>query len=898
MKLALVLETATDLLVMHEEIILLQSLIEHLLREKRDEGITLQAIVGIRQSTGTYDEAWREMIRFAFTQDKSAIYANLPLVRGTPGGGGGHNLATQAERHEMSHHHAHASSSTSDGNAIPSQPGNQATPQLYDQLPRSSHQLQYSHPGLEGNPTLLPPSQGANLQYYHQQPGVQPSQYQPGVQPSQYQPGVQPSGEGWGGKRAFNPTVYQNLSPQNPTIYQNVDPQYPQNAAYQGSVDHNPAYSGQDGRSHPHVGHVLVSRAGNLPHPATTNPGALDPQQHLQHGTQSGRESVEESRLEDMNVHRQTMDAPNVRSEVEQDNRHSLPVTQHSESEQMNESINPDNLPAPIMDFTSPMGTPSMSGLQSGLLSGLMDPRGGEDGLLTSADSGPQGLKCDHISESSEEPPIETVNHPTAIRKSSSSESSLDLYGSGPKAQCSSSRVPSLPEEPAQEEEWYHVSEDDVAAASHPTTRSTQPAFVTQSQEPHALHSESHTGQPQKPPLKPRKMRDKTQSVEEVEDQHRGGETRRGMRSCQSGPNLQELERNSGQGTPQNLEKPQPLLRRSRSPSPAKSTENSPSNSPNPQRRQQYPTQAPSQPLSQTRAMPPKAQSVDTEKQQKQSNREISHFSSGSDAAKVLGRDSRSNCLPIKPSTAPDTCAYEPETPVRGILPSEMAKKFPKPSKTDQVPLTSRDTLSSSSQTASEPLSEQQLPSDEIPPSELPTRWNVPEEPSIPPPLTDAGHTGRPKTSFSLQKSTPVVTTTTAKAEAVITSKPDESRLDRGGEGAHALRQSINQDRSAVDEEPFSRERANAHAGKKRPERVGKVHVPVEETSFIEDTTKDSTTDMKGLEDTITIAAELEEKFGISLSETWECSYCTNLVPTSNTRCDVCQRPRDRETYV
>ena len=112
------------------------------------------------------------------------------------------------------------------------------------------------------------------------------------------------------------------------------------------------------------------------------------------------------------------------------------------------------------------------------------------------------------------------------------------------------------------------------------------------------------------------------------------------------------------------------------------------------------------------------------------------------------------------------------------------------------------------------------------------------------------------------------------------TSKPDKSRLDRGGESAQALRKTIDQGRNP--EESAMRGRANQHSGQRR-ENVGKKELT-------EDAVKDDIADKKVLCDYST--TELEQKYGISLTGTWSCSYCTNLVQESETRCDVCEHHR------
>ena len=361
-----------------------------------------------------------------------------------------------------------------------------------------------------------------------------------------------------------------------------------------------------------------------------------------------------------------------------------------------NDSINPDTLPPPIMNFSM---TPHSEVLESGLvMSGIVGARDGLT-LLPPSESGPLGLQ---ITESDDHSPNLTYDHSIttsssesvdlygsgpvipayiyhSITKSSSSSESVDLYGSGPvipahKYQRSSfSSVPPLPEEAGIERGWVMIGKDgqNDVPSSPSTQKSPQPAIVTEGSKdtkPRELDSEV------KPTPKPRDMlRDKTQSVDVAEDQKRGEKVHPVMRPSKSGSNLLDSQHIPDQSNSTNLDKPTPRPR-SRSPSPAASSnENSPSASPTPPYRNipilpgnppgqrpthemWSPTGAPKQLKSST--LPHQTQSVDRESEGK---REMTHFSSGS---KIRGEGLH---LPLKTSTAQNT--IEPDTQVKGIIP-------------------------------------------------------------------------------------------------------------------------------------------------------------------------------------------------------------------------------------
>ena len=282
MKPALLLETATDLLVMHEEICLLQDVVRRLLDENRGARVTLGTMVAIRQNTLSHHDTWRDLIKIAYAPDTSKTqadtYSNVPPPTVY---GGEHVSRSEAspaviQRYEETHANLSYANirippdtaspqiygqpeavgsqatlgplgltfppSTSSSHPLPAYASNQQShypqgavqPHYYQDLPSTaSSQMpqQYSHFGAAGN------FHRATTQGYGQPP-LSPSHHPqshmytaPGVthqsqHASQYQPAVQPGVQpAWEGTQAPNPTMYQN-HPQviNPTEYKNWPP--------------------------------------------------------------------------------------------------------------------------------------------------------------------------------------------------------------------------------------------------------------------------------------------------------------------------------------------------------------------------------------------------------------------------------------------------------------------------------------------------------------------------------------------------------------------------------------------------------------------------------------------------------------------------------------------------
>ena len=125
----------------------------------------------------------------------------------------------------------------------------------------------------------------------------------------------------------------------------------------------------------------------------------------------------------------------------------------------------------------------------------------------------------------------------------------------------------------------------------------------------------------------------------------------------------------------------------------------------------------------------------------------------------------------------------------------------------------------------------------------------------------------------SQQKAVAVISPTNVEGKASL-SKPDESRLDKRGDGAEALRQQF-----AGEGKPI--ERANADASTlPRPKRPPAKNKPAElsETSFTEPPVKEPTAESNtGTQRAPDIATHID------LDDYWVCDYCTNPQTPSTT---------------
>ena len=140
------------------------------------------------------------------------------------------------------------------------------------------------------------------------------------------------------------------------------------------------------------------------------------------------------------------------------------------------------------------------------------------------------------------------------------------------------------------------------------------------------------------------------------------------------------------------------------------------------------------------------------------------------------------------------------------------------------------------------------------------------------------GPTSAPVSSSNFEVS---ASTTSAADHVMPTSEStqsnfDQSDLDRAGVCRNHEEDESQQQKESLNQ-PMQRLRSNAML------------------SSSSSSSKSSKCESRGFEDT---TAELEKKYDINLSETWTCSYCINLVPINSRACDVCGRPRFKETLV
>ena len=898
-----VLETATDLLVMHEEVVLLQ--------EMCDESVILETILEERKRD--YDQA---CLRTGQTPEvcTSDIPPVFPSGDNTPGMDTMTKEASQA--HELTHKN-HLSNPPQEHpymNLVvgpegpvmvgqqqlsPNQPGHPG----YDHLPpltsqRSQNQggpqpdqqhatagvpqqpdQQYVTPQLDQQHTTAGVPQQPDQQYatagVPQQPdqqyataGVpqQPDQQYVAPQADQQYANIAevllspaPSQQ----QSSHVPiSQYQHQQAQvggqlpwvgeqtvNPTVFQN----YP-------VISQNDCYSSTPNPTHvePHTNHASQVRkppSPRKPVPAVRKYLPRQPKAHSEH-----------KEVEETNIHRTSLD-------------HALKQGDSYPTSPPTGNTSLDNLPPPVTDFTSPTATTPYhieSGIQSGLVSGIT----GEVERVTfdlSPESGPQALTDDQLAKSNEQlQSVTSPNPPLRIHgESSASEaSSIDIYGSGPTLQYKTQpSVSTVAEEQKEDEECGH---NPVAPLKYVQQSIQQPSVTTQGSGdrfPHEIPSDAVL---QEPPKAKQRIRSKAQSVDEVEHRGSHGKGQAELKPSLSGSNLLETESRYRQGVPQNLQITEP--------SPTVSEHRSSKEYWNPSAISPQPPSVPSSELPtqlKIKQLPPKAKSVDS---RQPSDRAIPRFSSGSN---LLNR--------------------EPDTPVRGLIPAALLKiqaskteevSFSKPLSHVRPQLSSAPVTIASSQpdTNTEPLDKNRLASSDgvISTTEQPSQ---PQKPVGKLPLTES------KPPFPPQKTTAVVSPTTAVAGPAATVKPteesrlavagaaatvkptDESRLEFGDNGTHAHRQI----KYAGESSP--RQRANATNSKKRQKSPPPAE---EETPFIEISEMDSDVGKREeLESTVDMMSEIEQKFGINLQDMWECSYCTQLNAASLSSCEVCHRMRE-----
>ena len=579
------LETATDLLVMHEEV----NLIESRLQRQRT---ALMTVLGERQRE--YEACIRN----------ERISSQPVRAAPKPSNAGGHDFPANHENLHKHHHNHQSNPGIPDyvnlvvgpgGPVVQSVPpettGSQAVtgPSEFTHMaPSSDHQQQmysqagsttvgyqhsdqyYPSPSPSGRPpqsqTYLTPQphtqysaagvpqpsqqvstsdssqQYSNIeellqpQYGRQDPPHSPHYQQPLQQPI-HQPIQQPvhqeavhsdqlSGPEWVGARAIVATTFQNLISSAATARDDIYSDH--GSDYNAATSRSPIV-----RSQPNIGHEAVNPSSKPPSPRKPTPAprktALPPKQPLPPSTEHAAE------VEEKNILRLSMDK-------KQRMQHQIPS---SDTPGSDEDM-ADTLPPPMTIFNSPPGatTHFESGIPSGLLSGI--PRdNGDDLSPVGGNSGPQAMRSVESQSvtSPDQAMSESITSPNPpLQTHSESDTSIDLYGSGPNLQKQSS-APSVPPVP-------EVPEGAVTQPLHPT-----PTLVTQGSQdsaPHALPT-ADTHRKEKPTPVPRlQSKSKAQSVDQVEPGSREGGLGK-MRSSASGSNLVEMERQSRMEATQNL---------------------------------------------------------------------------------------------------------------------------------------------------------------------------------------------------------------------------------------------------------------------------------------------------------------------------------------------------------
>ena len=493
------------------------------------------------------------------------------------------------------------------------------------------------------------------------------------------------------------------------------------------------------------------------------------------------------------------------------------------------------NLPPPELQLLA--STPA-SEYESGNLAHFIDTRsGGGSGRLSPLEEQPHGLgDLPDPLATDEQPPemseimssVENTRNyhrnfsKTRSSSSDSKASSVDLYSSGTSKMFDQAMRMKERDDQRQYPSSRATPRTQGAGYSTPplAERPSHPLLQVQtSQEETARPIESdakfHIGPdtsqpPPSPPVpKPRRPRPdgKSQSFDVLDSEQHEGEggkkTHRGMKGSMSSSNVQ----HSSRGRDQNLHKPTPRPR-SRSPS------RSPPGSPLPQRDSSTQT------------------SITCQTATPSSPRATPHTQSASTASRDTG-----------------TRAPHKEEAVVGIAPQAARKlgyvkdlsSLSNSSKSKPEELVSQDkTLTSHS-----PESKAEEPGSGQPSTSAVTATAATKscEPS--------SRTCNPLTSSKTYAS---VAGSTATAKSVEKYDPQESNLDQEPRGRSF----------AISE------KSSPHIKSLDPETVAK------EVS-------------RGLEDTL---SEIEKKYNVVLSDTWTCSYCTNLVRASSEICDVCGRDK------
>ena len=921
-KIVPVLETATDLLVMHEEVVHLQNTVSALLHSGRRD-VVLRDVVFQRQQK--FVQAQQITSGVAPPTDFSHPPSHTPVAPGNGVSSAQYAAVTTQppdkqtyDAHEMMHRSRQTyPASGPDCANIAGAPGNLQTEDtppvtkgyanltigeygVQPHLVLQSHPAGYQHPLVQvPRDSQLPPHSTESEQLYHNLPG-----------PLHQNPALSSSGGGWEGPRASQPTYFQNIPPPLP----NLTPPPSSQSVSQGGG----SWEGPRASQPTHFQNVAPTTGAPDSTPVPTDRSHLPPSPFgSSHETPrpvapSPPKPVPTPR-KPRNKPQQTAAPPpppavaeetggdSAVEDVENQNIHGISIKMRQTMGSVDSMA--ANLPPPVVDFNSPF-TPCESGLLSSGLAGFESTVG-----LTSI--GPMGFGDSQPARSELDNTAATTGSVTTSQQtvSTASASSIDIYGSDTEQQLKQQQS-----HPTVEEEGDEGLIMSVENPPHPL-----PAIVTED----SLDRQSHRLPTEREASLQRDSYSKSRSVDLADEDNKRQQGR--LRHVKSGSNLAEMAANSRQGE---LEKPKPSPRSSRSSTPS-SLEQSPAGSPDPPARKTHenwnpPT--PPSPLATDRLpklLPRQARSVDVVEKQR-SSREVPRFSSGTDLL--------SGSKPLPP-----VGQLEPETPVLGVAPGDWIRtksantQPPRPHTLEPVHPDTHPRGRWSEHQQIPQGQEQQDPSEQLQ-HQLQERGAVrvlaeqqkqlEEEESkrrlerereeaqmrlqrereekeeaqreleqekeekekaqrelrdLKLRIAEAERKKRehPRPQFPCwqQKSVAVVSPTTAEAKAII-SKPEESCLDHGGE------------RRGVQQYPGEgkpRERANASARDLR----AKQHHAEKETSFID---KHTHTDSKPqLPDVAT---------HIDLENTWVCNYCTQLNPDTHTRCDVCKSPDPRRSWL
>ena len=749
-------------------------------------------------------------------------------------------------------------------------------------------------------------------------------------------PTLPPPAGGRERRRASQPTEYQNYPPSTSSTYNATLNYSSSTAGWDGSqTDNSTVFQ-------PHTCGTIVSDSDSSgAHFSTSSVAPSSPAPHQAHIDQTSgppRPTVRPT-AKPRTYFPSKLTSP---EEAANTNIHKLSMDAHQQQSPSSHDSMAANLPPPITDFTTPIDdTPCYeSGIQSGLVSGFSNTLGGEGLVPVSLrESGPKGLRDFELARESSSSVGETgvgspnppLHHKTS---SSSSESSLDLYGSGPtlpnmNRQFSTQQMMRQQSFATVPEEGEGYEQQGGLNMTAPTT-TTYPTIFTQGSldnTPLELSTEQETSL--------RKLSfSKSRSVDMVEGD--GSYHERGhpsLRHVKSGSNLAGLESEPIQREQgRNLDKPQPAPRRSLSPSPPGSREHSPTASPNTARRnrsthEQWTPTGPSRPFpppveatQKPATLPRQAKSVEVEPR---TNREVPRYLSGSNLVRDKPTDKP---LHFKPAVGKHD---EQETPVVGYIPEHLKKLLAATAGKQQQATQGSEVHSQPRAPGRQQQATQGSEVHSQPPVDQPHTHpqnncgeHLVEKQQLKEQLQQEQEQ-RMETERKLQrekqekeeaqkklrdlqlqleqqqkkhinfmppqqKSVAVVSPTNVEGKASL-SKPDESRLDKGGEGAEALRQQF-----AGEGKP--RERANADASTlPRPKRPPAKNKPAEmsETSFPEPPVKEPTAESNaGTQKAPDIATHTV------LDDHWVCDYCTNLNSDSLHNCDVCKRPDPRNSWL